>query len=126
MAYESDAKKPVVLVVEDEFLVRMDVAASLGAAGLTVLEASNADEAIEILEGRDDVRLVFTDVDMPGSMDGLKLAQYVRQKWPPIKLIIASGHVNVKPSDIPTGGKFLPKPYQAAAIVNVVNELMVG
>ena len=60
-------------------------------AGYEAVEASNADEAIRILEADPTIRLVFTDIDMPGSMDGLKLAHYVRGRWPPIKLIVASG-----------------------------------
>eukprot|EP01035_Chromulina_nebulosa_P042709 gene42709-57821_t len=79
-----------VLVVEDEILVRMDIAMSLEAEGFVVLEAANADEAIDILNSRSDIRLMFTDIDMPGSMDGLKLAMAVRDRWPPVKIIVTS------------------------------------
>jgi CheY-like chemotaxis protein len=82
-----DPMKPVpaVLIVEDEALIRMDTASLIEDAGFKVHEAGNADEAIRILELHDEIRLIFTDVNMPGSMDGLKLAHYVRGRWPPVK-----------------------------------------
>jgi CheY-like chemotaxis protein len=80
-----------VLIVEDEFLLRLDAVDFMGGCGFTMYEAGNADEAIQLLELHDDIRVVFTDINMPGSMDGLKLAHYVRGRWPPIKLIITSG-----------------------------------
>src|ERR1700712_2021858 len=106
-----EGKRPVVLVVEDEFLLRMDAVDIITAAGFEVLEASNADQAIEILEARFDITVVFTDIQMPGSMDGLKLARAVRGRWPPIKIVATSGRVNVAETDLPDGGRFLPKPY---------------
>ena len=71
------------------------------AAGYKAIEASNADEAIAILEMRKDIRIVFTDIDMPGSMDGLRLAHAIRDRWPPIELILTSGHVDVPKSEVP-------------------------
>src|ERR1700742_4082197 len=106
-----EQRRPVVLVVEDEFLLRMDAADMIGAAGFEVVEAANADQAIEILESRRDITVVFTDIQMPGSMDGLKLARAVRGRWPPIKIVATSGHVDVAETDLPDGGPFLPKPY---------------
>ena len=85
--------KPVILIVEDEFLLRMDSVEILELAGFEVISATNADEAIAILSARSDVHLVFTDIQMPGSMDGLKLASFVRDRWPPIKIVVTSGHV---------------------------------
>jgi CheY-like chemotaxis protein len=82
-----EPKRPVVLIVEDEFLVRMDAVDMIAAAGFQVAEAANADEAIGILEARRDITVVFTDIQMPGSMDGLKLARAVRGRWPPIKIV---------------------------------------
>jgi two-component system, response regulator PdtaR len=79
-----------VLVVEDEFLVMMSITADLIAEGYDVLTASNADKAIEILESRNDIETIFTDIEMPGSMDGLKLAQAVRYRWPPVNIVITS------------------------------------
>src|SRR4051794_18640125 len=81
-----------ILVVEDETFIRFDAGDMLRAAGFDVLEAVNADEAILMLERHSDIRLVFTDIDMPGSMNGLKLAAAVRDRWPPVKIIATSGH----------------------------------
>src|SRR6266851_3604133 len=106
-----ESKRPVVLIVEDEFLLRMDAVDMIEAAGFEVVEAANADEAIGILEARRDITVVFTDIQMPGSMDGLKLARAVRGRWPPIKIIATSGHVHVSETDLPEGGRFLRKPY---------------
>src|ERR1700751_4736697 len=99
-----ELKRPAVLVVEDEFLLRMDAADVIGAAGFEALEAANADRAITILEARSDVTVVFTDIQMPGSMDGLKLARAVRGRWPPIKIIATSGQLHVGDTDLPEGG----------------------
>ena len=90
-----------VLVVEDEQLIRMDTAVSLEATGFIVHEAANAADAIRCLELHPEIRLVFTDVNMPGSMDGLALARYVRGRWPPVKLIVTSGYVKVHPAICP-------------------------
>ena len=115
-----------VLVVEDEFLIRMDVVGCLEEAGLQVIEAANSDDAIHILELRDDIRLVFTDVDMPGSMDGLKLASFIRDRWPPIKLIVTSGHVPVTEADLPSGARFFAKPFRGSQVVEAIAELVQG
>jgi CheY-like chemotaxis protein len=113
-----------VLVVEDEFLIRTDIAGRLRDEGFTVFEAGHADEAIQILEARSDIHLVFTDIDMPGSMDGLKLAAYVRDRWPPIKLIVTSGHMALEESRIPKGGRFFPKPYEVKHIASAIVALI--
>ena len=101
-----------VLIVEDEFLLRMDAVDFMGGCGFTMYEAGNADEAIPLLELHDDIRAVFTDINMPGSMNGLKLAHYVRGRWPPIKLIITSGQARPLADDMPAGSGFVAKPYQ--------------
>ena len=118
--------RPVVLIVEDEFLLRMDAMDMVAAAGFEVLEAANADEAIEILEARPDVAVVFTDIQMPGSMDGLKLARAVRGRWPPIKIVATSGQIEVKPTDLPEGGRFLPKPYSPTDVTGMLREMTGG
>src|SRR5580698_1216366 len=115
--------RPVVLIVEDEFLLRMDAVDMITAAGFEVVEASNADEAIEVLEARRDITIVFTDIQMPGSMDGLKLARAVRGRWPPIKIVATSGHVSVQETDLPDGGRFLPKPYSPGEVTGMLREL---
>jgi CheY-like chemotaxis protein len=101
----SETKRPVILIVEDEHLIRMDAADMIGAAGFDVVEAGNADEAIAILERRFDISVVFTDVQMPGSMDGLKLAAAVRGRWPPIKIVATSG-LNIGEGELPRSERF--------------------
>lgn len=117
------AKRPVVLIVEDDFLIRMNAAQTIEEAGFIVVEAANSDEAIAILEARLDITVVFTDIQMPGSMDGLKLAAAVRGRWPPIQIIATSGLVDVRKADLPNGGRFLPKPYSSAQIIGALREL---
>ena len=115
--------RPVILVVEDDFLIRISAVEMIEEAEFDVVEAANADEAMEILEARLDITVVFTDIQMPGSMDGLKLAAAVRGKWPPIKIVATSGIVNVRKVDLREGGRFLPKPYSSAEIVGTLREL---
>ena len=117
-------KRPVVLVVEDEVLIRMNAADMVGSAGFDVVEAGNADEAIAILEARSDIHIVFADIQMAGSMDGLKLAQFVRHRWPPIKIIATSGHHLFQDGDLPDGGIFLPKPYTIDQISSTLRDLV--
>jgi CheY-like chemotaxis protein len=119
----SATKRPVVLIVEDEFLLRMNAAEMISEAGFDVVEAANADEAIAILEARPDIHVVFTDIQMPGSMDGLKLARFVRDRWPPIKIVATSGFANVGKIDLPEGGRFVRKPYRSEQIVATLREL---
>jgi CheY-like chemotaxis protein len=115
-----------VLVVEDEYLIRMDTATSLEAAGFAVFEAENAADAIVSLERHREIRLIFTDINMPGSMDGLALAHYVRKRWPPVKIIVTSGYVKVRSEDLPIGALFVEKPYYPKAIAQRMNELLVA
>ena len=114
--------RPHVLVVEDEFFSRLHAVNLVEAAGYKAIEASNADEAIAILETRKDIRIVFTDIDMPGSMDGLKLAGAIRDRWAPIELILTSGHVDVPESEVPERGVFFSKPYRDREIVAVLQK----
>src|ERR1700704_4692026 len=93
--------RPVVLIVEDELLLRMNAVEMVEAAGFAAVEAANADQAIDILESRCDITVVFTDIQMPGSMNGLKLARAVRGRWPPIKIVVTSGHVEISETDLP-------------------------
>ena len=113
-----------VLVVEDEPLLRLDIADSLVEAGFVVLEAANAVEAIEILTQHEEIRVVFTDVDMPGGMDGLRLAAYIRDRWPPLKIIVTSGYRRVAMEDIPAESRFFSKPYDAQKIVHSMREML--
>jgi CheY-like chemotaxis protein len=120
----SEAKRPVILIVEDELLIRMNAVEIIEEAGFEVVEAASADEAIAILEGRLDITVVFTDIQMPGSMNGLKLAAAVRGRWPPIMIVATSGRVKLDPGDLPEGGRFLPKPYSPAEITKILRELI--
>lgn len=115
-----------VLVVEDETFTRMDAVEMLRAAGFDVLEATDADEAIRMLEREPDIRLIFTDIDMPGSMNGLQLAAAVRDRWPPVRIIATSGHFNVQAGDLPADARFITKPYQPAQIVSAIRQLVAG
>ncbi|HEX3709124.1 MAG TPA: response regulator [Pseudolabrys sp.] len=112
--------KPVVLIVEDEYLLRMHAAETIREAGFDVVEAYNADEAISILQQRKDIRVVFTDIEMPGSLDGLKLAHAIRDRWPPIEIILTSGQHRLNADQIPARGHFIPKPYSGDAVVAAI------
>ena len=119
---KNPSSRPHVLVVEDEFFSRLHAVNLVEAAGYRAVEASNADEAIAILESRKDIRIVFTDIDMPGSMDGLKLARAVRYRWPPIELILTSGHFDMPENKIPERGLFFSKPYRDQEIVSALQK----
>lgn len=124
MAGSPSKSTPVVLTVEDDPLLRMLAVEVVEEAGFVALEAGNADEAVALLESRPDVSLLFTDIDMPGSMDGLKLAHAVRDRWPPIKILIVSGKVRMQPSELPSNSCFFGKPYQTAAMVAELRSLV--
>jgi CheY-like chemotaxis protein len=111
-----------VLVVEDHPLVRMAVVEVMIEAGFEVLDASGPGEAIRMLEARPDIHLVFTDAEMPGTMDGIELAHYIRNRWPPVKLIVVSGKKEIASEELPAGARFFHKPYRETSIV----EAMVG
>lgn len=119
-------RRPVVLVVEDELMVRMNAVVTLQEIGFEAVAARNADEAINALETRDDIWAVFTDVQMPGQMDGLRLAKVIRDRWPPVALLVTSGKRNVIQSELPNGARFLPKPYLPSQIENALRELLNG
>jgi CheY-like chemotaxis protein len=115
--------KPAILIAEDEFLSRMDSADMIENAGFEVVQASNADEAIGILQAHPAIHVVFTDIQMPGSMNGLKLARFVRNRWPPIKTVATSGLLRVGAENLPAGSVFLPKPYRGAQVVATLREM---
>lgn len=114
----------VVLVVEDDPIIRMGALDLVRSAGYEALEAGDADEAIRILERRSDVDLVFTDVQMPGTVDGIKLAHYIRDRWPPVKLLVASGNAILDESSLPTGSRYFSKPYDDHAIADAMARLL--
>jgi len=109
--------RPAVLIVEDEVLLRMDAADLVEEAGFAAIEAADADEAVAILEARADIALLFTDVNMPGSMDGLKLAHEVRRRWPSMRIVIVSGHLQVGNHELPADSRFFGKPFQARRMI---------
>ena len=125
MAERDNRANKVVLVVEDEPLLLMMAGEMVEDAGFKPILAHNADEAILILESRDDISIVFTDVRMPGSMDGIRLAAAVRHRWPTIKLMVVSGHVTGE-SELPPGTHFFRKPYVTEKIVATLRELTGG
>jgi len=122
---EAKPAKPrhVVLIVEDEPLVRLTGADLLAEAGFEVLEAGNADEALRILEATPEVRVVFSDVEMPGSLDGLGLARNICRRWPSIGIVLTSGH-RIRAETIPREGMFLPKPYDGQVLVRHIEEIV--
>ena len=119
MAYSRIA----VLVVEDETLVRMGIVDFLEDHNFEVFEAENADTAIAILRSTVRISVLFTDVDMPGHMDGLKLAAAVRDRWPPIKIMVTSGHREVSLKDLPVEARFIAKPYDPDQIAATLRHM---
>ena len=118
--------EPLVLVVEDEPLLRLNAVAMLEDAGYATLQAGSADTAIEQLEANDAIRAVFTDINMPGGMDGLALAAVIRDRWPPVELIVTSGLVSVEEGQLPERGRFLPKPYSYRQLTHAMETLHLG
>src|SRR6202171_5346554 len=116
---------PHVLVVEDEMMLRMRAVDIVEDAGFTPLEAVNADEAIAILESRSDIDLLFTDIQKPGSMDGLKLAHAVHDRWPSIKIILVSGQVKPSDAERPADSRFFGKPLGVQQMITEL-QAMVG
>ena len=114
----------VVLVVEDEMLLRMRAVDMVEDAGFTPVEAVDADEAVAILESRSDIALLFTDIQMPGSMDGLKLAHTVHRRWPPIKIILVSGQLKLANIDIPADSRFFGKPLEAKEMIAEMQDMI--
>ena len=114
----------LVLIVEDDFLVRQNAVFLLEEAGFDTLEAGSADEAVVLLEDRQDIKVVFTDINMPGSMDGLELAQAIRRRWPPVELVLTSGYARVRDDDMPERGLVLGKPYEPTELVGMVRSLI--
>jgi CheY-like chemotaxis protein len=114
----------VVLVVEDEMLLRMKVVDMMEDAGYVSVEAVDADEALVILQSRSDIALMLTDVQMPGSMNGLQLAHVVHARWPPIKIILASGQLKLSGSDIPLNSRFFGKPLRSDEIIEEMRQML--
>ncbi len=112
-----------VLVVEDDALLRAEAVDLCIEAGLTTYEARNADQAIRLLERHPRIRVLFTDIEMEGAMDGLRLAHAVRERWPPVAIMVTSGRRTVTKADLPENGLFFAKPYPPNGIVKALNEI---
>jgi two-component system, response regulator PdtaR len=115
-------RRPLVLIVDDDPPARTNAVDIIQEAGFDVLEAGNADEAIAILATRPDVQVVFTEVSMPGSMDGLGLARHVRDKWPSMKIIATTGGFVIDEDELPEGGLFLQKPYTPDRVTSAIRK----
>ncbi len=113
----------VVLVVEDELLVRMITVDVLAEAGFEVIEADCADAALPIIDSRDDLRILVTDVRMPGSMDGLALARHVSSRRDDVVILITSGHARPSRDELPPGASFIGKPYRVETLLAEVRQL---
>jgi CheY-like chemotaxis protein len=120
MSVDCTTSIPIVLVVEDEDLVRTMAVDMLEDAGFEVIEAATADAALAILETDPTIAVLFTDIDMPGSMSGLDLAGCVAERWPHIRLVVTSGRFSLTNQQVPDSGRFVPKPYFADQVLHAV------
>jgi CheY-like chemotaxis protein len=109
-----------IIVVEDNPLLSLDISAALEDGGYDVIAVASADEAITILESRNDIRTIFTDIDLPGSMDGLKLAAAVKDRWPPVHIIVTTGMRTPHRDEMPANSVFIAKPYRSAEVLQAV------
>lgn len=114
----------VILVVEDEVLIRMDVVDQLGALGYRLIEAANGQEALDALSDGGVINILFTDVHMPGDLDGVMLAREVSQRRPEIGIIVTSGRASLSTDSLPEGSRFYPKPYVSATVHTAIQEML--
>jgi len=124
MQTQSAHYSPTVLVVDDEPLLRMDVAAALEEAGCHVLEAANADEALQLMQDNAHIDLLVTDVQMPGSMDGIQLSAAVHSRWPDTEVMVTSGRIQPRAHELPPNVRFLAKPYPAYKLTDAALRLI--
>ena len=124
MAETKTPPEPLILVVEDEELLRLFAADLLEEHGFRVVEARNAAAALKVLEARDDVRLLFTDIQMPGTLDGMDLAREVHQRWPRVLLVITSCQKKHTEEEMPDHGRFVAKPYRAKELLGQVDDMI--
>ncbi|KAB0679318.1 response regulator [Aureimonas leprariae] len=114
----------VALVAEDEPLLRMDAADTLQEAGFTVLEAANTVEALRHLEAVETIELLFTDIEMPGPIDGVQLAHEVVRRWPHVSIVVCSGRIKVGPGDLPDQARFIAKPFSPELMIRAIETAM--
>lgn len=112
-----------ILIVEDEAIIRFELIDLFEEEGYHVFDAENADQAITIMERHSSIRIVLTDIDMPGSMDGLKLAHFIRNRYPPTLLLIASGRVSVPEKHLPDHSVFLSKPFDPTRLLRTIDRM---
>ncbi|MDP2411832.1 MAG: HWE histidine kinase domain-containing protein [Pseudolabrys sp.] len=124
MSTDPSEAPPNVLIVEDEMVLRMRAVDIVEDAGFTPVEAVNADEALAILESRSDISLLFTDIQMPGSIDGLKLAHAVHKRWPAIKIVLVSGQVRPTAAERPADSRFFGKPLEVEQMISELQEMV--
>jgi len=124
MVLERPTLSPIVLVVEDELLLRMRAVDMVEDAGYASVEAVDADEAFAVLKSRSDIALLFTDIQMPGSLDGLQLAYVVHKHWPSIKIILVSGQLKLSVNDIPPDSRFFGKPLKSGEMTAQMRDMM--
>jgi CheY-like chemotaxis protein len=124
MIEENTSHDPVILIAEDEELLRLLAAEMLEDHGYRVLEADDAESALKILAEQPDVCLLFTDIEMPGRLNGIDLAQQVHARWPKVMLIVTSGRRAPAPHTLPEDGRFLAKPYRADELLGEIGELL--
>lgn len=115
--------KPVVLIVEDEPLLRLTAEELIEDGGFDVVSVPDAASAVRLLEHRLDIRIVFTDIDMPGGMDGIRLAAMIRDRWPPIEIVVTSSHVSIADHEMPARGVFVSKPYDGQQLVGLLRSM---
>jgi CheY-like chemotaxis protein len=115
---------PIVLIVEDDMILRMRSVDIVEDAGYTPVEAVDADEALGILQSRSDIALLFTDIQMPGSMDGLQLAHAVYERWPQLKIILVSGQLKLSSAEIPRDSRFFGKPLVSGQIITEMQDMI--
>lgn len=126
MAQFARLSPATILIVENEALVRLEVGHWLAEMGLIVFAANEADEAIALLDAHLEIEILLTDIKMPGSMDGVRLAHHVRGRWPRVKIIVVSGLLNTPQSDLPRNSVFIPKPFGREILRGAVARLTPG
>ena len=124
MTQNTSAERPTILVAEDNEILRLLACELLEEHGYTVVEADNAEEALKVMEKRKDVRLLFTDIEMPPGCDGLELAREIHNRWPKVLLVITSGKVKPTRAEIADDGRFIRKPYRAKDLLGQIDELI--
>ena len=124
MTQNTSAERPTILVAEDNEILRLLACELLEEHGYTVVEADNAEEALKVMEKRKDVRLLFTDIEMPPGCDGLELAREIHVRWPKVLLVITSGKVKPTRAEIADDGRFIRKPYRAKDLLGQIDELI--